>query len=382
MTVKDQGINGPPRYATAYIYGPSLGKLGNPSRATVELLQNDPLQSRDTENPLGYTQAPTDGDPLQHVSWYVFGAQTAPGQYSQRMALTNPAWAQALHRLAYSPGSWSYRFWMWNMPTASLAKNVEKYLADAELSQPGTTIPVTTYSLIHGACMKPTSIESRYQQWVTQLAHGIGNFRVVVYLELDAILERHCVSAAQYAVRLKDEIAYAVKALAQDPHALVYIDAGAPGVYNNVAQTARYLRAADVAQASGFVVNSTHYNWLSDDIHWGQQIAQRLGGAHFIVQSDDDGRGPYVPNWETHRRDGDICNPPGRGAGPLTWHTGYEYLDGMLWFNNPGNSAGPCHPGDPPIGTFWPGYAVGLMNRATNKVLGPRHLLLTSSTNM
>ncbi|MDE3132180.1 MAG: glycoside hydrolase family 6 protein [Acidobacteriota bacterium] len=381
VTIRDQGINGPTRYATAYLAGPDHGALGNPSRATIELLQNDPLQTRDPVNPLGYARTPTNGDPLQFVRWYVFGSSVAPGVLARQYASSNPAWAQALHKLAYTPGSWSYRFWMWNRPAATLAVNVERYLADAERRQPGTTVALSTYSLVHGSCQSPQSVEAPYRRWITQFARGIGNFRVVLYLEVDSLLETHCVSAAQLQIRLKDELAYAVRVLARDPHALVYLDAGAPGVYNSVAQTANHLRAADVAQAAGFFVNATHYNWLTDDIHWGQQIAQRLGGAHFIVQSDDDGRGPYVPSWETHKRNGDICNPPGRGAGPLTWNTGYRYLDGLLWFNNPGNSAGACG-GGPAVGVFWPQYAVGLVRNQVDRVTGPNYRLLRSTTDL
>jgi endoglucanase len=382
VKIDDQGINGPARYATAYIFGPSMGTLGGRSRARLELLQNDPLRSRDPQNPLGYAHAPNDGDPLQFVQWYVFGSGVAPGEFASQYASSNPAWSQALHKLAYTPGSWSYRFWMWNQPTAVLAKNVELYLANAEHKEPGTTVPLSTYSLVHGACESPGGIERAYRQWITQLARGIGNFRVVLYLEIDSVLETHCIDASQLQIRLRDELAYAVQALAHDPHVLVYIDAGAPGVYNSVGQTARDLREADIGQAAGFFVNATHYNWLTDDIHWGQQISRRLGGAHFIVQSDDDGRGPYVPAWERHRRNGDICNPPGRGAGPLTWDTGYRYVDGLLWFNDPGNSDGPCGAGDPAAGVFWPQYAVGLIEHQVDQVMGPRLDLLRSSTDM
>jgi hypothetical protein len=382
MTVHDQGINGPPRFGTAYIFGPNTGTIGANHRVPIEFLQNDPLQTRDAENPLGYTQTPTNGDPLQFVQWYVFGNTVAPGQFAAQYASSNPAWAQALHTLAYTPGSWSYRFWMWNQPTAALAKNVELYLANAEQREPGTTVPLSTYSLIHGTCQSPRAIEHAYQRWITQLARGIGNFRVVLYLEIDSVLETHCIDRAQLKIRLKDELAYAVRALARDPHVLVYLDGGAPGVFNSVAQTAHYLREADVAQAAGFFVNATHFAWLSQDIHWGQQVARRLGGAHFIVQSGNDGHGPYVPGWETHKVGGDLCNPPGRGAGPLSWDTGYRYLDGLLWFNDPGNSVGPCAAGDPATGVFWPQYAVGLMQNAVDQVTGPAFHLLRSRTDL
>ena len=61
------------RTARAYLYGAHPQPLGSPSQAIIDLLQNDPLSAKDTENPLGYTQTPTNGDPLQYVNWFVFG---------------------------------------------------------------------------------------------------------------------------------------------------------------------------------------------------------------------------------------------------------------------------------------------------------------------
>ncbi len=380
VTIHDQGINGPMRTARAYLYGAHPQPLGSPSKATIELLQNDPLAVRNAENPLGYPQAPTNGDPLQYVHLYVFGNQSPAGQHLGHYA-EKPAWTQALHTIAYTPGSGSFRFWMWNQPARSLASTVEKYLADAEVAQPNTTIPLSTYSLVHGACQDPAAIKSRYEQWITQLANGIGNFRVVLYLEEDSLIEVHCLSAGQLQTRLQ-ELAFAVKTLSRDPHLLVYMDAGAPDAWLTAAQTARYLREADIAQAAGFYVNATHNDWTTTDVHYGQQIARLTGGKHFIVQTGDNGRGPLVPGDRVHNGNENLCNPPGRGTGPLSWNTGYEYVDGFLWFNNPGNSDGPCGAGDPPVSVFWPAYAVGLVQRGTQHVTGPHFNLLKSSINM
>lgn len=380
VTINDQGINGPMRTARAYIYGAHPQHVGSISKAQLDLLQNDPLDVRDAENPLGYPQVPTDGDPLQYVNWYIFGAQSPAGAVIGHYA-SDPAWAQALHTIAYSPGSGTYRFWMWNQPAGSLASTVEKYLADAEVAQPNTTVALSTYSLVHGACESPKAIKSRFENWITQLAHGIGNFRVVLYLEEDSLIETHCLSHGALETRLS-ELAYAVKALSADPHALVYMDAGAPDGWNSARQTARYLEQADIAQAQGFFVNATHNDWTTTDIHYGQEISRMTGGKHFIVQTDDNGRGPLVP--QDRKLDGneDLCNPPGRGTGPLSWETGYEYVDGFLWFNNPGNSDGPCGAGDPPVSQFWPAYAVGLVEHGTSQVTGPRFNLVRSRTNM
>jgi Glycosyl hydrolases family 6/Calx-beta domain len=380
VTIHDQGINGPMRTARAYLYGAHPQPLGSPSQAIIDLLQNDPLGVKDPQNQLGYPQAPTNGDPLQNVNWYVFGAHSPAGKALGRFAHTNPAWAQALHTIAYSPGSGTYRFWMWNQPASSLASTVEKYLADAETEQPNTTVALSTYSLVHGACEDPNAIKSRYENWITQLAHGIGNFRVVLYLEEDSLIETHCLTHAQLQTRL-DELAYAVKALSQDPHVLIYMDAGAPDGWNNAAETARLLKQADVADADGFYVNATHNDWTTTDVHYGQQIANALGGKHFIVQTDDNGRGPLVPEDRKDNGNEELCNPAGRGTGPLTWDTGYKYVDGFLWFNNPGNSDGPCGMGAPPVSAFWAPYAVGLVQHGTQKVTGPHFDLLTSNTN-
>ncbi len=264
VTIHDQGINGPMRTARAYLYGAHPQHLGSPSQAELDLLQNDPLDTKDAENPLGYPQVPTDGDPLQFVNWYIFGPQSpagaAIGHYS-----SNPAWAQALHTIAYSPGSGTYRFWMWNQPAATLASTVEKYLADAEVAQPNTTVALSTYSLVHGACESPKAIKSRYENWITQLAHGIGNFRVVIYLEEDSLIETHCLSHGAIETRLQ-ELAYAVKALSADPHALVYMDAGAPDGWISAAQD-RAIPEAGGHRAGAGLLRERHAQRLDHHRH-------------------------------------------------------------------------------------------------------------------
>jgi endoglucanase len=379
VTINDQGINGPARTARAYLYGAHPQSLGSPSQAIINLLQNDPLGTKDTENPLGYPQVPTDGDPLEYVNWFIYGPMAPAGAQMAKYS-ANPSWEQALHTIAYSPGSGTYRFWMWNQPASSLASTVEKFLADAEVAQPNTTIALSSYSLVHGACESPKAIKARYESWITQLAHGIGNFRVVLYLEEDSLIETHCLSHGAIETRLA-ELAYAVKTLSADPHLLIYMDAGAPDASISAGKMARYLRQAGIAQAQGFFVNATHNDWTTTDVHYGQQIARLTGGKHFIVQTDDNGRGPLVPKDRVKNGNEDLCNPPGRGTGPLTWNTGYAYVDGFLWFNNPGNSDGPCGAGDPPVAQFWAPYAVGLVQHGTNQVTGPHFPLLKSKTN-
>lgn len=380
VPIHDQGINGPAKYARAYMYGCGDNGVAATPNQTLTLLQNDPLQPRDPANILGYQQ-PTNGDPLQNVNWYVFGGQSVAGQAAERYQHSNPAWAKAFDVLADTPGSGSWRFWMWNQPTSSIATTVEKWFADAEQAQPNTTVQLSMYNLVHGN-IAPSSIKSRYEQWITQFAQGLGNFRAVVYLEEDALITMPRVSPSQRKVR-EAEIAYAVKALEQDPHVVVYIDAGASDTLITPRHYAQMLKASDVAQAQGFFVNSTHHEWLTTEMHFGQQISRHLGGAHFVVQSGSAGRGPHLnPHPETQGVE-DLCNPPGLGLGPLTWNTGYKEVDGLLWFANVGFTANiACHDGAPGLATFWPSYAYQIIKHRVNRITGPKVPLIKSSTDM
>ncbi len=380
VPIHDQGINGPPKYARAYLYGCGEGGVPATPKETITLRQNDPLARRESANVLGYQQ-PTDGDPLQHVNWYVFGNNSVAGQAAARYRHSHPAWSKAFDVLADTRGSGSMRFWMWNQPADSIAATVEKWFADAEQSQPGTTVQLTMYNLVHSGIL-PSKIKRRYENWITQFAKGLGNFRAVVYLEEDALITMSRFSPAQQKIR-EAEIAYAVKALEQDPHVVVYIDAGASDTLMTPGRYAQMLRASDVAQAQGFFVNSTHNEWVTTEMHFGQEISRDLGGAHFVVQSGTAGRGPRLnPHPETQGVE-DLCNPPGLGLGPLTWNTGYQDVDGLLWFSNVGFTGNaPCHDGEPGLATFWPSYAYQIVKRQVTTITGPKVSLSKSSTDM
>jgi len=378
LKIHDQGINGPAKLARAFMYSCGGNTVAQTPNQTITLLQNDPLQTRDPTNILGYAQ-PTDGDPLQYVNWFIFGTESRAGKYAEVYQRSNPAWSRAFKVLADTPGSGSMRFWMWNQPTSVVAATVEKWLADAEEQQPNTTVQITSYDLVHHG-VSPSSIESRYKQWITQLAYGIGNYRVVFYLEEDALITSGRLSPAQRKVR-EDEIAYAVHALERDPHVVVYIDAGASDTLITPAQYAKMLRASDVAQAQGFFVNSTHNMWVTTEIKFGQRIARDLGGAHFIVQSATAGRGPDLNPHPATQGIEDLCDAPGLGLGPISWNTGYQYVDGLLWFPNVGTTANePCHDGAPGINKFWPSYAAGIVKRRVYTVTGPKLALVKSKT--
>ena len=217
---------------------------------------------------------------------------------------------------------------------------------------------LSTYNLVHEHCgyTATPAVAARYEDFMHQVAAGIGNYHVLFFLELDSLITAPCLTHQQLAIR-QAELRSAVSALEADPHVVVYLDGGAADAvpYRKMAS---YLRGAGVQQAQGFFLNSTHFDWTSSEIHYGQEVSRLLGGSHFIVNTGENGRGPLVPKDRVHHGNEVLCNPPGRGLGPLSLagdvaqQTAYAATDGLLWFSNPGGSGGRAPPGRrPPAST-------------------------------
>ncbi|MFZ0091904.1 MAG: glycoside hydrolase family 6 protein [Solirubrobacteraceae bacterium] len=379
VPIMDRGMNATPVHALAYLYGSSPDALGPNHNAPVTILHDDPLQARDPANPLG-VPGPYDGNPVAGARLYV-DPDSAAAEAQRRLRRTRPRFAALLGDLAHEPGA--HRFYMWNMG-GQIAGRVAHYLENAQVQQPETTVMLSTYSLVHGACGSTATpaVQARFDDFIRRVAEGIGNFHVVFFLEIDSLITAPCLTRTQLAIR-EAELSYAVGALEADPHVLVYLDGGAADAVH-AARMARYLRASGLAQAQGFFLNSTHFDWSTTEIHYGQRISALTGGAHFIVNTGSNGHGPLHPVHRVRQGNEILCNPPGRGLGPLTLdddvaqQTPYLATDGLLWFSNPGGSGGPCVRGAPPRGAFWPARAVMLARNWVDRVTGPRFPLRES----
>ncbi|MGH2856484.1 MAG: glycoside hydrolase family 6 protein [Solirubrobacteraceae bacterium] len=373
VTIIDQGIDGTPVHALAYLYGAYPQPLGANANSLITILHDDPPEVRDPTNPLGVA-GPVNGNLIAGTKLYV-DPNSGAANAERRYAHSKRSWARALNILASEPDA--SRFYMYNMGS-NVAGQVSHYLQDTQLADPGTTVMLSSYNLVHGPCGSTATpaFQARYDSYMSQVAQGIGNFHVIYFLEFDSLITTPCLSRAQLAIRLA-ELHDAVTALEADPHVLVYIDAGAADAVH-APTIARLLREAGVAQAQGFFLNSTHFDWTRTEIGYGEAISQMLGGAHFIINTGQNGKGPLRPRHRVGHGNEVLCNPPGRGLGPLSvqgdvaQQTGYPNLDGLLWFSNPGGSGGQCVPGAPPTGQFWPARAVMLARNWVDKVEGPR----------
>jgi endoglucanase len=343
----------------------------DPNSATLAVSHGALSATRDPQNPLELNLAPTNGNPLQGARFYVDRWGSPAGKAELALQYSNPAWASAISVIAGQP--WADRFGSWNGPDPSQA--VYDYLNTAYMTDPGAVPLLATYRLVAKQCVRgggadSPSFAAAYKQFIDGLAYGIGSFRAVLFLEMDSLITSPCLKSQALSLRLS-ELQYAITTLERDPHLAVYVDAGAADALP-WQDAARLLNQEGVHQAQGFFLNSTHFDWTTTEIAYGQRIAKALGGVHFVVNTGENGQGPVVPRDIVHQGMEVLCNPPGRGLGPkATTNTGYAWVDAFAWTSNPGESGGPCVPGAPGTGVYWPGYAVGLVRHANFSVTGP-----------
>jgi endoglucanase len=196
-----------------------------------------------------------------------------------------------------------------------------------------------------------------YTAWIDNLARGLDGDAIII-LEPDAIPHAlaGCLDDQQRAQRYQQLHAAVDTLVARG--ALVYLDAGHDGWITNTALLAGALRQSGIDSAAGFSLNVSFFDTTAATRRYGIDLSERLGGAHFVIDTSRNGAGPATTNTDGAPA---WCNPPGRALGtPPTAATGQTRVDAYLWIKNPGDSDGACHPGAPPAGQWWPDYALDL----------------------
>ncbi|GIJ79881.1 endoglucanase [Micromonospora phaseoli] len=197
-----------------------------------------------------------------------------------------------------------------------------------------------------------------YRAWIRGFAAGVDGRPVTVIVEPDAVA--HSLDKCDGSSDRLALLAEAVTVLKQTGTAQVYLDAGHPRWVRDVSRLSTALRGAGIEQADGFALNVSNFIRTSENVDYGRQLSDALGGrTRFVVDTSRNGAGPAGgatvdggPAW---------CNPPGRrlGAAPTT-STGLDRVDALLWIKRPGESDGACRPGEPAAGQWWSEYALQL----------------------
>jgi endoglucanase len=368
VPIIDHGLPGLPKTVNVSLFGPSPIGLSIPSTAVLTILNNDsaPLVTKSPLNPLALPTPPPLSAPLLGARPFV-----DPGSLAANAARdyrhNKPSWSKALDVIARQPNV--MRYGNWTGPNPGI--QVSQYLARASVLQPGRVPEISTYWVVDqkrtrpdcGHYSDPPWREGQYHKWIQSLASGIGSYRVIVFLEMDSLITVGCLSHHGLAVRMH-ELHDAINILSKLPRAVIYLDAGAADAVP-ATETARLLRRAGVSEIQGFFVNSTHFDWTMKSIKYGELISRLTGGKHFVVNTAENGRGPLIPRDRVQNGNEVLCNPPGRGLGPLpTFDTGFRNVDAFAWIAYPGRSGGQCRPGAPATGVFWPQWAVQLVRNA------------------
>jgi endoglucanase len=190
-----------------------------------------------------------------------------------------------------------------------------------------------------------------YENFVDGAVNDIGQAKVVVIVEPDALSELTCLPDADQQSYLQ-LLHYATQQFSSDPNAAVYVDAGNPE-WQTASVEAQRLQQVVTGTNAGFSVNVDDFIATSTDIAYATAISALVGGRHFVVDTSRNG-GDVSPSEGT-------CNPAGAklGATPTT-NTGNELVDAYLWIKPPGTSDGTCN-GGPGAGQFFLSYALGLL---------------------
>jgi endoglucanase len=289
------------------------------------------------------TDAPTPpkatGNPLKGVKLWVDPESLAQAR-ANALRATEPAKAALLDKIAKQPQA----LWLgeWNSDVYRKVEYVVKLAA-----KDGALPIFVAYNVPGRDCGQHSAgglkTADMYRRWIRKVAAGIGENGAVVVLEPDSLgLVDGCLTPEQVDERmflLHD----AIKVLRQNPKTIVYLDA-LHSKWAEVDVIVDRLKKAGVADANGFSINTSNYRADDELLPYGKAVSEKLGGAHFVIDTSRNGAGPQGVEW---------CNPPGRKLGkPPTTETGSDVIDGFLWLKRPGESDGECN-GGPRAGVFW-----------------------------
>jgi endoglucanase len=250
---------------------------------------------------------------------------------------------------------------------------VQKIFCKNLTADPGSIPIISTYFLhpLAPGCQSKATFEAigpKFRRQIDEVAEGTGNRPAVFLLEIDGLGSSRCIINSPARSVYEADLRYEISKISALPHAVVYMEGGYSDS-NSPAYTAAVLNRIGIRKIRGFYTNDTHLQWTAKEAKWAQRVSAKTHGAHFLINTSENGQGPKLNPHPMTQGVEDLCNPPGRGLGPKpTTSTPFAGADGYVWQHVPGNSSG-CG-GGPPGGTFWDAKAIGLASRANEK-LGP-----------
>ncbi len=260
--------------------------------------------------------------------------------------------ADWLETLACTPQA----IWISRALTTDIYGLVDQKMRRADAS--GTIPVLVVYNAPHqgqygwGSGLTPGE---HYVHWIREVSRAIGTSTAWVILEPDLLGLSFEYSDEDRARAVRDVKSALSVFRSTNPNVRVYLDAGHSG-WKSAQVVAPVLRVMGIEDADGFVTNISNFHTTNDELAYASELSDLLGGAHFMIDTGRNGKGPLGR--------GEWCNPTGRAIGAFpTRKTEVERLDALLWVKNPGESDGTCN-GGPGAGVLWIDEAVSMVRTA------------------
>lgn len=217
---------------------------------------------------------------------------------------TDPARKAALGKIALTPRArWFANCGSCNVST--VRQSVASYVKDAQRGDSSALVQLAIFGLwpdgevVRGKRPAMSWSMTRYQNWIKQIAAGIGSARVAIILEPDlAISANHghdgrTMPDPSAATRMR-MAAWAAKYLSQTLRRdAIYLDAGsADWLY--VDEAVRLLKASGVQYVRGFALGATHYDSVPANVAFASKVSSALSragirGKHAVIDTADNG---------------------------------------------------------------------------------------------
>jgi endoglucanase len=321
---------------------PKAGKA-KPKAGTVQPKARPPIPANPiTSSPASTGAAGSAGDPF-----YVDPGSAAASEVSVLRAGGQTAQANQLQVIAGQPQA----IWLTDDNSGSQAA-VSAVVGTAAAA--GKIPVLVTYNLPWRDCGSfsagGASSPADYEGYIDAIVSGIGQRKVVMVIEPDALTELSCLPASEQQSYYQ-LLHYAALRLSTDANAAVYVDAGNVGWQPASVEAAGLNQVLAGTNAAGFAVNVSNFYSTAANVAYGTAISQATGGKHFVIDTSRNGGNVAAGLW---------CNPAGAALGQTpTTNTGNALVDADLWIKRPGESDGTCN-GGPSAGAFWLTYALQL----------------------
>ena len=201
-----------------------------------------------------------------------------------------------LEKIADEPEAQRFSAFSMGGGPGAIYAQVQKVLCHNLTADPNSVPIISTY-FAHpgiGGCADAAGIAAAtptFERRINEMVAATGRQPVVYLLEIDAFGSSGCMAHNGSLRRYEALIRYEIDKVASLPHAVVYVEAGYSDA-NSARYTARALNAAGISRIRGFFTNDTHENWTISEVRWAERVSRLTHGAHFIVNTAQNGNGP------------------------------------------------------------------------------------------